>query len=114
MEKIKYKCGVKNFANLIEYQGTISTSTKLAEVDCVSVEDVIEDLYLITDEVILNSTLTNITSTCGTLPSIKNIKTLIQYLVNENCNRIAEITTLQQTEIIQNQKILALEQNICA
>lgn len=112
-DKIKLKCGTKNFAPCVEYQSYVSPKTKLTQTTCLSLEDTTKDLYQLIDEIKAESDLSGITSTCLILPTIRSVKTLIQQLYDEIC-AIKAINTTQTSQITALQNQMAVQQaRIC-
>lgn len=112
-DKIKLKCGTKNFAPCVEYQSYVSPKTKLTQTTCLSLEDTTKDLYELIDEIKTEIDLSLITATCGTLPTLKNVKTLIQYLINRDCAQQVQIDALIAQNLTQASQILDLQANVC-
>ena len=93
-DKIKHTCGTKNYATCIEYQGTVSDNTTLTQTSCLDVEDVAEDLYAMIDIIKSELNLTSLTSECQTLPTIKTVFTLIDFLLEGYCTQKTQIDAL--------------------
>lgn len=110
-DKIKLKCGTKNFAPCVKYQNYVSPKTKLTQTTCLSLEDTTKDLYELIDEIKAELDLSGITSTCLILPTIKNVKTFMQQLYDEICAvKAVNVTQASQIATLQTQMIAQQEQ----
>lgn len=112
-DKIKHTCGTKNFATCIEYQGDVSENTTLSQVSCLDVQDVVEDLYAITDIIKDELNLTALTSECQTLPTVKTVSTLIDFLLEGYCTQKTQIDALIIENATQALAITALQESNC-
>jgi hypothetical protein len=82
-------------------------------VDCFSTEEVDIDQYAILTKIKSEIDMSGITATCGTLPTIKETNDFIQYLVNRDCIKDAQITTLTARVITLETKVTAIQANPC-
>jgi hypothetical protein len=113
-DKTKMNCvGAKQFATCVRTEVEPPAFSNLGEENCLSVEEVLEDLYQISGDIKTEIDLSTITSTCLSLPINKTIKNLIQQLYTEIC-ALKTITTNQTTLIATQQlEIIALQNNTC-
>jgi hypothetical protein len=103
----------KSYAICSVYEGNIPTSSPLTEEECVSVEEVLEDLYSITTDIKEEIDLTNLSFSCLTVPSTITPLNVVQLLVNEIC-ALKEIVEMQAETIETiNLQIEALQENQC-
>jgi hypothetical protein len=110
-DKITFACAPGQFARCVKTE-VVPPSFSSLTTTCNTVQDVEVDVYGILAAIKLETDLTAITATCGTLPTIKNIKTLIQYLVNRDCTQQAlidaltvRVTTLETQMAVQQARI---------
>jgi hypothetical protein len=110
-DKITFACAPGQFARCVKTEVVPPAFSSLTTT-CNSVQDVEADMYAILATIKLEIDLTAITATCGTLPTPKNVKTLIQYLVNRDCTQQAliealttRVTTLETQMAVQQTKI---------
>ena len=80
---------------------------------CNTVQQVETDIYLILTSIKTELDLSTATSSCQTLPTIKNVKTLIQFLLNRDCAQQTQIDTLIAQNTTQANQITALQSNLC-
>lgn len=111
-EKIKNRC-VKSFSACAVYEGVIPEDSALYEEECVSIQDVGEDLYSITTQIKQDINVSGLDNECLTIPSGTKINQLLQILITEVCAQKELITSLQETVQSQQQEIEDLQQNNC-
>ena len=87
--------GARQFATCIETQIEPPEFSELFEEECLTVEEVLEDLYEISGEIKEEIDLSTITALCLTLPTVKNTKNFIQLILTEICNLKTELDTLE-------------------
>ena len=93
-DKIKHKCGTKNYATCIDYEIPTPEFSDLYEETCITLSDTTEDVYTLIGGILQQLNVSSITSECEGLPSTKTILTLIQYLVDTVCAQQAQIDAL--------------------
>ena len=111
--KIKHNCGKEAFAKCTKYQGNVSETSALFEEECLDVEEVIEDLYTITDEIKEGIDLTALDNECLTLPTEKSVKNLIQFLITTICTLQEGLTTQQGLITTLQEQVADLQENNC-
>lgn len=100
-DKIKYTCaGGKTFAQCSEYQGDLPAFSSLTT-GCVSVEDVIVDIYQILLSVKNEVDMSNISNGCITFTNPKTTASVVEELYEKVCE-------LQQKNEEQDLTIAAL------
>lgn len=112
-DKIKYGCPSVLFAKCVKTEINPPAFSPLTGSTCHDVEEVEQDFYTLIGGIKLEIDLTAITATCGTLPTIKNVKTLIQYFVNRDCAQQLQIDTLITQNLTQANQIANLQANVC-
>jgi hypothetical protein len=111
-DKIKYSCSSIVFANCVKTEVEPPVFSSLTN-NCNTVQEVEEDVYNLIDEIKQELNLTSIVTTCGTLPTIKNIKTLIEYLIIKNCEQQIQIDNLITQNTTQATQIAVLQATPC-
>jgi hypothetical protein len=103
----------KSYAICSVYEGNIPTSSPLTEEECVSVEEVLEDLYSITTDIKEGISMTDISEGCLEFPTTPTLPEVIQLLVNEICALKEIVETQAETIETINLQIEALQENQC-
>mgnify|MGYP000409098479 CR=1 FL=1 len=112
-DKIKYSCPPNSpFAKCVKTELTPPSFSGLTG-NCHDVQEIEENLYTLIGGIKTEIDLTAITTTCLTLPTVKNVKTLIQYLVNRDCAQQLQINDLIARVVILEAKVLVLQANTC-
>ena len=112
-DKIKASCPPNSpFANCVKSEITPPEFSGLTN-SCNSVDDVLGDLYEVAESIKEEIDLTTVTSECDTLPTVKTVITVIQYLVDNICTQKTQIDALIAQNATQAAEILALQSNIC-
>lgn len=112
-EKIQYNCPPSTpFAKCVKTELTPPVFSGLLN-SCNSVEDILENEYTLIGNIKTEIDLSGVTSSCGTLPVIKNTKTLIQYLLNRDCAQQLQINDLITRVVALETKVTALQANPC-
>ena len=112
--KTKMNCiGARQFAMCIETQIEPPEFSVLFEEGCLTVEDVLEDLYTVSGEIKEEIDLSTITASCITLPTVKDTKNFIQLILDQICE--LKTTVEEQAELIATQQleITDLQNNNC-
>lgn len=112
-DKIRLSCPPNSpFANCVKTEVTPPTFSTLTTT-CNSVQEIEVDMYALIGGIKLEIDLSAITTTCGTLPVLKNVKTLIQYLVSRDCAQQVQIDALIAQNATQASQIANLQPNVC-
>ena len=112
-DKILYSCPPSSpFAKCVKTELTPPSFSGLTG-NCHDVQQIEENLYTLIGGIKTEIDLTGITSTCGTLPVIKDVKTLIQYLVNRDCTQQLQINDLIARVILLEGKVTVLQATPC-
>ena len=109
-KKNKHACGTINYDTCIKVEATLPEFSLLE--DCISLDEVIEEVYTFIGEIREEIDVTAVTS-CETLPVEKTVKTLIQFLLDRDCAQQELIEEMQATIVSMQLAITALEANIC-
>ena len=109
-KKNKHACGTINYDTCIKVEATLPEFSLLE--DCISLDEVIEEVYTFIGEIREEIDVTTVTS-CETLPVEKTVKTLIQFLLDRDCVQQELIEEMQATIVSMQLAITALEANIC-
>jgi hypothetical protein len=109
--KIKQSCDGSMYAICVKSELTPPSYSNLTQ--CFSTEEVDIDQYSILTNIKNEIDLLLVTSTCGILPTVKNTKTLIQYLIDRDCAQQLQIDALITQNTIQATQILNLQSNPC-
>ena len=112
-DKIRYSCPPNStFAKCVKTELTPPSFSGLTG-NCHDVQEIEENLYTLIGGIKIEIDLTAITTTCLTLPTVKNVKTLIQYLVNRDCAQQLQINDLIARVLILEGKVTVLQANTC-
>lgn len=68
--RISDRCGKRSSSVCVDYEGTLREGTVLDPLDCLSVQDVIEDINDGIDKLKSDTTLDNLSSTCIDYPQV--------------------------------------------
>ena len=109
-KKNKHACGTINYDTCIKVEATLPEFSLLE--DCISLDEVIEEVYTFIGEIREEIDVTTVTS-CETLPVEKTVKTLIQFLLDRDCAQQELIEEMQATIVSMQSAITALQANIC-
>ena len=110
---IKYSCPPNSpFAKCVKTELTPPSFSGLTG-NCHDVQQIEENLYTLIGGIKTEIDLTAITSTCGTLPAVKNIKILAQYWENRDCAQQLQINDLIARVVILEAKVTLLQANTC-
>lgn len=109
-KKNKHACGTINYDTCIKVEATLPEFSLLE--DCISLDEVIEEVYTFIGEIKEEIDVTEVTS-CETLPVEKTVKTLIQFLLDRDCAQQELIDTMQATIVTMQSQITDLQGNIC-
>lgn len=112
--KIKHTCGgVYSFAVCTKYEGSVSEHSSLEEEDCLDVQEVIEDIYDITEDIYSKIDMSSLDNDCITFTEPKTVLSVITQMYQKLCE-LQTIVTGQQTIIVAMQEeIDNLQENIC-
>jgi hypothetical protein len=80
---------------------------------CNSVDEVLEDVYTLIGSIKSELNLTSLASDCQTLPTVKTVATLIDFLLDGYCAQKTQIDALIAQNITQASQILALQSSVC-
>ena len=112
-DKILYSCPPNSpLAKCLKTEVTPPSFSGLIG-NCHNVQQIEENLYTLIGGIKTEIDLTGVTSTCGTLPIIKNIKTLAQYWENRDCAQQLQINDLIARVVILEAKVLVLQSTPC-
>ena len=112
-DKILYSCPPSSpFAKCVKTELTPPSFSGLTG-NCHDVQEIEENLYTLIGGIKTEIDLTTLTTTCLTLPTVKNVKTLMQYLINRDCAQQVQIDALIAQNAIQALQITALQLNNC-
>lgn len=109
-KKNKHACGTINYDTCIKIEATLPDFSLLE--DCISLDEVIEEVYTFIGEIKEEIDVTEVTS-CETLPTVKTVKTLIQFLLDRDCAQQEQINTMQSTIGSMQLAITELQNNQC-
>lgn len=112
--KIKHTCGgVYSFALCTKYEGNVSEHSSLSEEDCLDVQQVIEDIYDITEDIYSKIDVSQITNNCISFTEPKNISSVLKQVIDKLCS-LQETVTIQEELINTLQvQVQELQQNPC-
>lgn len=114
INKVKHNCGgVQTFAVCTQYQGTVSAQSSLGEDDCLYVEEVIEDIYDITQDIYSKIDMTALNSNCITFTEPRTVKSVIAQMYLKICQLEDTLQAQQVTNGTMQLQITALQNNIC-
>ena len=91
-DKIKQRC-TKVEADCVKYNRELPSFSEL--MDCISIAETTEEQYNLIGEIKDEIDLTNLDYDCGTLPTDKSVKSLIQFLLGRDCTQQDLIETMQ-------------------
>ena len=109
-KKNKHACGTINYDTCIKVEATLPEFSLLE--DCISLDEVIEEVYTFIGEIREEIDVTTVTS-CETLPVEKTVKTLMQFLLDRDCAQQELIEEMQATIVSMQSAIALLQANIC-
>ena len=109
-KKNKHACGTINYDTCIKVEATLPEFSLLE--DCISLDEVIEEVYTFIGEIKEEIDVTEVTS-CETLPVEKTVKTLMQFLLDRDCAQQELIEEMQATIVSMQLAITALEEETC-
>ena len=109
-DKIKQRC-TKAEADCVNYNRELPSFSELT--NCISIAETTEELYNLVGEIKEKTDLTNLTYDCGTLPTDKSEKSLIQFLLNRDCAQQELIEELQAINVTMQQQIEDLQNSNC-
>jgi hypothetical protein len=90
-------CADPILATCVDYDGPLGANTKITD-DCVNQNDVNQDLYTITDEIIEGLDVSGITSTCITIPPDSTVAEIMALYEAKICELDGEVTILQNID----------------
>lgn len=112
--KVKLTCGgVQNFAVCTNYKGSVSGHSELDANDCLDVQEVIEDVYDITEDIYSKIDMDELNNDCIVFTEPKTAKSVIGQLYVKLCQLEALIQTQQTTIVEMQEEIDDLQSNIC-
>ena len=109
-KKNKHACGTMNYDTCIKVEATLPEFSLLE--DCISLDEVIEEVYTFIGEIREEIDVTTVTS-CETLPTEKTVKTLIQFLLDRDCAQQELIEEMQATIVSMQSAITLLQEGTC-
>ena len=113
-DKINLTCPPDSpYANCVRTEVIIPEFSPLLQNGCYSVQEIEQDLYTLIGDIKDELNVTSITSECQTLPTIKTVSTLIDFLLEGYCTQKAQIDALIAENATQAAEILALQSSIC-
>ena len=93
--KLSNTCTEVIQAPCVDYQGELGDNTKITS-DCVNIENVAEDLYQITDEIIENMSVSEIGNSCISFQQEPTrVADVLKKYEEEICNLKQQVETLQ-------------------
>lgn len=112
--KNKFTCGEpKIYAECVEYQGTVSVNSALANVGCLSVQEVDQDQYVMIDAIKAEIDLSGLVDDCIILTPPKKVKTVIAQILQKLCALEDTVIAQQATITTQAAQIAALQIRPC-
>jgi len=109
--KTSNRCQTKNFAACTEYQGNLSNNTSIQD-ECYNLEEVVEDVISLVDNIFTSTDLSDLEN-CESLPTDRKVKTVIQYLLEQNCFLKDSLTGIGLQINNMQQQINDLQTNNC-
>lgn len=110
--KVKQTC-TKTFAVCTMYEGSVSEHTLLEQVECLEIQEVIEDLYNIIDVIKEETDVTTLENTCITFTSPKTVASVIEQMYSKICEMQELITIQGETIVTMQEEIVSLQENLC-
>lgn len=101
--KLSNTCTDSTSAPCVDYEGNLGENSKITS-DCVNIENVAEDLYQITDDIIENSSTEELGEDCIELPDGATVAQTLKKYEEEICLLKQQVETLQ-TDFICNLSI---------
>lgn len=98
--KTKETCGDVVYATCVDYEGDLGVNTKIVD-DCVTIEETTEDLYSITDDIILDLDTSELGELCLTYPLIEGTvrpKSVLKVHETEICQLKEDLEALGDLE----------------
>ena len=112
--KVKHTCGgVQNFALCTKYEGSISEQSSLLEDDCLDVQEVIEDIYNITEDIYSKINMSELDNDCITFTEPRSPTSVIAQIYTKICQLVDLVETQQITINTMQEEIDNLQENIC-
>ena len=96
-DDISNTCADPILATCVDYEGPLGANTKITD-DCVNQNDVNQDLYAITDEIITAIDVSVIVGDCITIPVDATIANIVGLLKDKVCELDTKVTTLENTD----------------
>ena len=113
-DKITLTCPPNSpYANCVRTEVIIPEFSPLLQNGCYNVQEIEQDLYTLIGDIKDELDLTTLTSECQTLPTVKTVITLIQFLLDDRCILKTQIDDLIAQNVTQDAEILALQSSIC-
>lgn len=112
--KVKHTCGgVQNFSVCVKYEGNTSEHSNLSEEDCLDVQEVIEDIYGITEDIYSKIDMSSLDNDCIVFTEPKTVFSVIEQMYTKICTLEGLVDTQQTTIETMQQEIDNLQGNIC-
>lgn len=112
--KLQHRCGgIKGFTSCIHYQGDVPQYSELFEdKNCLSAEQVIEDLYSLVTELKEQNIVNENELDCEYLGELKT-KNILVFLFNKVCTLEQQLSEAQSEINSLNERVSELETNNC-
>lgn len=113
-DKVKHTCGgVYSFSLCTKYEGSISQQSSLSEDDCLDVQEVIEDIYDITEDLYSKIDMSGLDNDCITFTEPRTPASIIEQILLKICQLEDLVQTQQETIETMQEEIDNLQSNIC-
>lgn len=97
--KVKHTCaGVQSEALCTKYRGEISAHSNLEEGSCLDVQEVIENLYNITEDLYNKIDISSLNNDCITFTEPRTLSSVMSQMYIKIC-QLDNLTQMQQTTI---------------
>ena len=112
--KIKYTCsGEAAFAECVNFEGTVSEDSGLFDQNCLSVEQVIEDVYSMIDTINQEIDMSTLGNDCITFTEPKTVSSVVYQMYLKLCALEDTIATQAQTIATMQLEITELQDGNC-
>lgn len=112
--KVKHTCGgAQNFSVCVKYEGALSEHSSLSEEDCLDVQEVIEDIYSITEDIYTKIDMNSLINDCIVFTEPKTLHSVINQMYSELCQLKTLVQSQQTTIATMQQEIDNLQNNVC-
>lgn len=105
--KKKYECGGKVLASCTFYEGELPEWSKLKDENCVTVEEVLEELYTKVTELSDSCSLKGFNSDCVKVEEKDKMVNIMNKISNQVCNMTSNSNSTDEGNTSHSKKILA-------